>query len=40
MILMGTLEGNGHFEDVGGDGGIILKWVLQNQDVKAWTELI
>jgi hypothetical protein len=32
--------GRDHFEDLGVDGGGILKWTLKRWDEEAWTELI
>jgi hypothetical protein len=39
-VLVGKLENlreRNHFEDPGVDGRIILRWVLKQWDVRAWT---
>jgi len=39
-ILVGRPEGKNHFEDLGVDGRIILKWISKKWDGEAWTGLI
>jgi hypothetical protein len=34
--LLGTLKGRDHLEDLDLDGRLILKWVLEKEDVKLW----
>jgi hypothetical protein len=35
-----NLKGRDHSEDIGADGGIILKWILGKQSEKVCTEFI
>ena len=32
--------GRDHLEDLGVDGGVILKWILKKWDGEAWTGLL
>ena len=36
----GDLRERNHFEDLGVDGSIVLKWILKKWDGEAWTGLI
>ena len=40
QVLVGKPEGKNIVEDLGMDGRIILKWILNNSLGSAWTELI
>lgn len=35
-ILVGKLEGRDHLGDLGGDGRLILKWILNDNVVRMW----
>jgi hypothetical protein len=35
-----NLKGRGHSEDVSANGRMILKWILEEQGGKLWTECI
>jgi hypothetical protein len=39
-VLMGKHEERDHLEDLGTDGMIILKWVLNKWDWRTWTGFI
>jgi len=39
-ILVGRPKGKNHFEALGVDGRIILKWISKKWDGEAWTRLI
>jgi hypothetical protein len=36
-VLVGNLRERDHFEDLGEDGRIILRWNFRKWDVRAWT---
>jgi hypothetical protein len=36
-VLVGKPNGRNHLEDPGVDGRIILKWILEKWDGRAWT---
>ena len=38
-LWYGDLSETGHFEDLGIDGGIILKWILKKHVLRTWTDL-
>jgi hypothetical protein len=37
IILVGNLKGKDHSEALGGDGRMILKWILDKESQKLWT---
>jgi hypothetical protein len=39
-VQFNTLKGGDHLEGVGIDGGIILKWILQEQNGRTWAGFI
>ena len=38
--LAGNIRERDHLEDLGVDGKMILKWIFNNLDEKAWTGLV
>jgi hypothetical protein len=39
-FYLGHQKGRDHFGDLGSDRRIILKWILQKEDVRVWTKFI
>ena len=39
-VLVEKPEGGDSLEGLGMEGWIILKWIIQEKDARAWTELI
>jgi hypothetical protein len=39
-VLVGKPEGRNHWQDLGIDEKIVLKWILKKWDGKAWTGLL
>ena len=40
MICWENLSERGHYEDLGVDGRIILKWIFKKYDERVWIEFV